>query len=189
MVCRIYNWLIEKEMDDHGDVQSGYLKRHLDKCQRCQIYRQQLVRLENQLSPSESNAFDSALFNRMRAGLQQQLTDNDQGLANVGGPASLRTRWLPTAIRSVAAIFVLAAFAGLWQHMNRQRLTDSASDLLQNTQYLYAQASLLLQSPERPIQNEMTNLHVDVTRAVQFLRDCTPGNPYEMKTASDLHEP
>ena len=189
MLCRIYGGLIEKEMDDHGVVQSGILKRHLGKCHRCQTYQQQLVRLENRLRSSEPDTVDPALFNRIRTGLQQQLADDVLGCAEAGGPVSRRMRWGPMAMRSVAALLVLAAIAGLWQHRNQRKLADSASRVLMNAQHICMQASLLFQSPEQPIQSEMTNLHADVARAVQFLRDCTPDNPYEMQNGLNSHEP
>ena len=177
MFCRYYQWWIENQMDDQGAVQSTRLLHHLEKCPRCRTYRQQLLRMQEQLQASQPRELDAAVLDRIQAAVRHGLSDESLRRVVMAGLPSQAPNRLP--IRSIAAVLVIAATAGLWLAAHRPQTIDSISHLSMDSGRIRMQTALLLQSPERSIHGEIQNLNADIQRAVDFLQSCTPNNPSE----------
>lgn len=171
MFCRIYSWLIEKEVDDEGDVRSAFLRRHLMRCPRCRASYQQLQRLSEQLRVSPPVS-DEALCCRIQRRIRQRLAEDG------GRPAAaIRFRqrtFRPAAIgAAAAAVLIVGVFSGIWMRSNH-RPEPALEFPVWDTTSLQAKASAVLQFPVQSVQDEMTNLRLDFKQALLSLKRCTP---------------
>ena len=174
MLCRLYEWKIEKELDDTGAVQSPRLTHHLEKCERCRAYHRYLIQLSEQLRSNMSCQLDESEFQQIHATVQQVLSDKSLRQTIQTGLPTQTHHQMPLAVRSLAAILVLSAIAGLWLLMNHPEPSDPVSQLSFDSQKVRAQAVLLLQTPERSIQGEIQNLSTDVKSTFNFFQNCAP---------------
>ena len=174
MLCRLYEWIIEKNLDDTGVIRSPRLTHHLEQCPRCRAYHRHLIQLSEQLRTKMPGQLDETELQQIHATVQQALSDNSLRQTIQTGLSTQTHRQMPLAVRSFAAILVLSAIAGLWLLVDRPGLSDPVSQLSFASQKVQAQAAFLLQSPERSIRGEIQNLSADVKYAFNFIQNCVP---------------
>ena len=177
MLCRIYEWEIEKELDDTGSVQSTRLTHHLEQCPHCRTYHRRLIQLREQLSPNMSCQLNEMELQQIHASVQQALSDKSLQQSTLTGMPSHKSIPMPVGIRLIAAVLVISAIAGLWVIVNRPRLSEPVPQLSFDSQKVQTQAAFLLQAPERSIQGEIQNLGIDAKYAFNFIQNCTPAPP------------
>lgn len=174
MFCRLYEWKIEKELDDTGTIWSPRLAHHLEKCPRCRAYHRYLIQLSGYLGSQMSCQLDESEFQQIHTTVLKTLSDNSLRQTLQTGLPKYSGRQMPLTVWSVAAILVLSAIANLWFLVNRPKPSESASPLSFDSKRIQAEAALLLQAPERSIQGEIQNLSADVKYAFNFIQKCVP---------------
>jgi anti-sigma factor RsiW len=174
MLCRLYEWKIEKELDETGEIRSPHLAHHLEKCPRCRAYHRHLIQLSEQLRSNMSCQLDESEFQQIHTTVQKALSDNSLRQTIQTGLPTHTGRQMPLAVLSVAAILVLSAIANLWFLVNRPEPSESVSQLSFDSKRIQAEAALLLQAPERSIQGEIQNLSTDIKYAFNFIQNCVP---------------
>jgi hypothetical protein len=172
MFCQIYQWKIEKELDDTGAVQSPNLLHHLDKCQRCRSYHQYLIQLNDKLRSDIPDQLNATQLQHIQTVVQRHLQGKEHRKAPLNNQSSHMSHQIP--FRSLAAMLVLAAIAGLWFFVNRSKPSYPVSQLSFDSEQIRNQAVYFLQTPERSIENEIQYLSANVKQAVDFIQNCAP---------------
>lgn len=194
MFCRYYQWIIEKTLDDTRGVSSPRLQGHLNKCPRCRSYYQNLLRLSDQLPAAMNGHLTNAQSRKIQTAVRQALSDEAMSRIAMNGLPKQSTGYFITAVRSAAAVLIVAALAGLFFYANRPAGDPSQTSELMNTlsansRQIQNRAALLIRLPEQSMQTEMQNLTLDARQAAAFLLDCVPGMPTAPQTNAHPGEP
>jgi len=176
MFCRLYQFAIEKELDNFGGVRRPSLVRHLKTCTACRAFYQQMTRLENQLRSTPSGEFSDEQLERIQNILRQRLSETAAAQAR-SSSFQLHPRYRIRYALSAAAV-VIAALAGLYYYIDSRRV-DPMTQLIRNTMAFQNQVSVLARLPEQAFQAEMQKLTNDAHGLISFIGNCIPGIPAE----------
>jgi len=181
MFCRIYQWAIEKDLDDFGSIRRQYVAVHLQKCRRCRAYYHEMMRLGQQLRLAPSDELSDKRLEGIRSAVEQKLSEQismETGLSALRLPMRSRIRYTMSA----AAAVVLITLAGLYSFhcLQPAQQIDPLSQFADNSAAFQNRMSQLVRFPEQPIQAEMQKLVTDARAAVNFFANCIPASPIDI---------
>jgi len=184
MFCRIYQWRIEKELDDYGQIRHLRTLRHLEICPFCQGWLQSLKQIGRHLQTDSTGVSDSHM-KQVQATVHRHLSDATAGHI---ATTSYKTYKYKTykfyhfryAIGAMAAVIVIAiGLFGLYSlesdnhnyNHNHNKMVDSVAQLPGQLQY---QIPALVNIPEQMLESEMQNMETSVRHAIRFVQNCLP---------------
>ncbi len=175
MICQYYRSMIEKQADTNHAIESPQLTAHLQQCSACRDYREQLTVLGIQLQSQPAYEISEDQLQHLQAAVMEQLSDESLGQAALCGFTQPKPVTRFHIIRSIAAVLVLAAVAGL----SFRVLIPSTSthETLPTPSQMTSQFSAAMTFPDQLMQSEIQSLRNDTKRMISFLRKCTPSSP------------
>ena len=181
MFCRIYQWAIEKDLDDFGSVQRRHLAYHLQKCSHCRAYYHEMMQLGQQLRSAPTGELSDERLESIHLAMRQRLSETvpaQTASHTFRRPVHFRIR----RVMSAAAAVVLVSLIGLYSfhYLKPVQPVDPLSQFAGNSAAFQNRISLLARLPEQPIQAEMYKLANDARAAMTFFADCIPASPIDI---------
>jgi len=184
MFCKIYQWRIEKEMDEYGQIKNQGALRHLERCSGCQRWLQSLKKIEEQLKAA-SPKIPGSHMERVEAGVRERLSQARTG--KVTATLGKRSRSYRFRFAVSAAAAVIAFVCGLFilyytskpDEATGLQTMDSVPLLPEKVRYQISDEAKL---PEKMLKSEMRNMEADVHGAIKFVKNCFP----QRRVASNL---
>ena len=189
MFCRIYQWLIEKEIDDQGRILNSRLLKHLEKCPACQSWSRSLTQIEQQLKTTSANVSD--LFTqKIQAAVRRNLSDaaTDQ-IVPVGRKTykSYRLRYTLSAAAAVIAL-AIGLFTLHWPESEKDNYNKTMESVTQLSGQLQYQIFALATLPDQTIESEMQNIQANIRQSIGFIQNCLPRGLVASNISSDNND-
>lgn len=178
MICRIFQWRMEAQLDRDGAIRSFHLQQHLKNCPECSAWFQTYRQLENCLQKPLVVQSDPARMKHVRLYIQQRLAHQApvQPSTNVSRNTAIR---LGPVMQTAAAMVLLGA--GLWiVYVSQSGHDQSGSEIAFMARQVTSSTALnpripqWAALPEQPIRQEVYNLAEDAQAAVTFIANCIP---------------
>ena len=189
MICRIYQWLIEKDVDDHGEVTNKLLLRHLEKCTACRQWRAVLLEIGRELRECPEYVSDVNI-QQMQASIEQKVSSSrDYGLPE--GASMFRTYRLRWAFAAAAAVMLIGAglFSLYLQRSDENNYNYTLDSISRSSAGLQKQMPMLASLPESVMESEIQNVENEVRDGVAFVQNCIPQGLMAGYFSSENSEP
>ena len=175
MFCRIYQWQIEKEIDDYGQIQNQLLLKHLEKCSACQIWVQSLNQIKRELKTDQLNITDSMRQNIQEAVLSY-LFANEINNRSISKNYKLhKVNKSKYAVGAAAVIVLLAVISTLFlPESDKNNYSETMESVTKFSRQLQYQTSLMTSLPEQMIESEMQNMETNIRQSIGFIQGCLP---------------
>jgi hypothetical protein len=173
MFCRLYQWRIERQIDDHDRVKHPQLLRHLETCTSCQNWLDSLKQIGLRLQ-SDSTDISDLQIEQIQASVGRYLADAAEPVASIH--KMYTPRRLRYAISAAAAVIAIAiGIFSLHLHQSdssdNNGMLDSVAQLSGQLQY---QIPALASLPDQLIESEIQNMETGVRHAIVFIKNCLP---------------
>jgi len=175
MFCHLYQWRIEKEIDDYGRVKNAGTLRHLKKCSRCQSWLQSLIRIERRLKTASPSVSDSHI-QQVQTAVHQYLSETKSDHKEEPGHKIYKLHRIRYAVSAAAVIVAVCGLFSLyyWPESDKGDYRKTMGAVKQISGQLRYQISTLVNQPERMIESEMRSIETCGRNAVGFVRNCLP---------------
>jgi hypothetical protein len=175
MFCRIYQWRIEKEMDDYGQIKHSQVLRHLEVCTACQGWLQRLKQIGGHLQ-TDSPSISDLQMKQVHESVHRHLSDATAGHIATTEHKTYKPYRFRYAISAAAALIVVAiGLFSLYSFESDNRNQNETLDFVaQLTEQLQYQIPALANLPEQQLESEMQNMERDVRHAIGFIQNCLP---------------
>ena len=175
MFCRIYQWRIEKEMDDYGHIKHSQTLRHLETCSTCQDWLKSLKQIGHHLQTDSPGVSDSHI-KQVQTAVHRHLSDTAAGHIATTGHKTYKPHRFRYSISAAAAVIVVAiGLFSLYSLESDNRDHDEIADsVAQLSKQLQNQIPALASLPEQLLESEIQNMETDVRHAIGFIQNCLP---------------
>jgi hypothetical protein len=174
MLCRFYQWKIERQIDDGHEQWNRRLKRHIDHCPSCNSYANQLTQLQLHLSGAAPCRLQPEAVRPLAARVMD-------AIVGAQPPAECVLR-VPFSNPVPAKIFAGTLAAGLMVvigvlvvRIEQTSLQpDSVLPINIDARTLQTPLPVVASWSEKPMQEELSQIGSDIERAVSFLLRSLP---------------
>lgn len=175
MFCRIYQWLIEREMDDHGRIRHSRTLRHLEVCSSCQGWLQSLEQIARHLQ-TDSPRLSDPYTRQIQTVVHRHFSDATAGHIARDGHKTDKPYRLGYAISAAAAVIVVAIglFSLYSPESNNHNHNEGADSVAQFSERLQYQIPALASLPDQLLESEIQNMETGVRHAIGFIHNCLP---------------
>lgn len=185
MLCRLYQWRIEHELDDGRKIESRRLQTHLDRCGRCREHLRHLTAAGQVLSSSPPVVLSELSCRRLTANAVEYV---ERGVfaENLSHESQQGILYAKRFAATAAAVFLAAAGLLMFNMKQNSSLNEAASTLALGTKAIQTPLPAVAEWSEMPIRMELEKLIAGAQNAIGFLWNCTPGHFEQTK---DIAEP
>lgn len=175
MFCRIYQWRIEKEIDDYGQVKNLRTLRHLEVCPSCQGWLESLKQIGRHLETDSSGVSDSHI-KQVQTAVHRHLSDTAAGHLATTDHKTYKSYHFRYSISAAAAVIVVAIglFSLYSPESDNRNQNGVMKTVAQIMEKLQSPTPVLASFPEQMLESEMQNMETNVRDAVKFIQNCLP---------------
>jgi hypothetical protein len=170
MFCRLYQWRIEKDVDDYGRIKNPGILKHLQKCSTCQNWSKSLTQIEHQLKTAPDNVSDSQM-QQVQAAVNRHLSDAAKGSIPTKAYKIYPIRY---AVSAAAVILIAIGLFNLYSIYSYNREKKEMEKSVQRYSKQLEQIPALAGFPEQMIEDEIQNTQASVRYTIGFVQDCLP---------------
>ena len=174
MFCCIYQWQIEKEIDDYGQIQNSWVLKHLKKCSACQSWLQLLTQIKQNLRATPSNVSDLHM-QQVQETVLRNLSDAAIDHPIPFGHKICKYYRMRYAISAAAVIVVVIGLFTLYlSESDKNNYNKTMESVTQFSGQLQRQASVFASLPEQMIESEIQNMETNIRQSIGFIQNCLP---------------
>lgn len=178
MICPIYRFLIEKELDDYGRIKNKRLLKHLDGCPGCKKWYSSLIQIEHQLknlSPELSGLQIEQISSKVHSSIAE--SDNKIEIFDCRKSIFPRKRLAVSAVAAAVIIIFAGLFTLLTPESDETEYNRTMESVSKFSEQIQRRIPRLTNLSELTIQYEIANLETEISNGVTFVKNCLPYSP------------
>lgn len=169
MFCRLYQWRMECERDEHGRLKSPGLLRHIENCDACRNWLHSIGRMDALLK-ADTPQVSTEDVNRIIAKVRTSLDYPQQKPKYT----PKQTHWIRYGL-SAAAILLFAVGLVTLHRLQVQRSREQAmSSLRMVSSTLDSRVSPWTNLAQTGIDSQVQDMEASVRGAIGFVGNCLP---------------
>jgi hypothetical protein len=176
MMCRLYQWRIERQIDDGRTEFSDGVRRHLSQCRSCRTYARHLAVIDSRLSSKIPALLSVDAVEPLAEQVIRHLFTDKRPVEPFCSRASGQIGYVKLFAGAMAAGLMIICSL-LLVNVNQNRVKQEVlSPIALGTKALQTPLPVLAEWSEKPMRTEVKKLIQSAENAVVFLWNCTPGH-------------
>lgn len=174
MLCRFYQWKIERQIDDGPEQFNKRLQRHIGRCPSCQSYASQLSHIRLRLGGAAPFCLEPEAVRPLTARVMDTVACAMQparGAQRVQFDNPVHAKIFAGTLAAGLMVVMGVLIVRIDQADNR---LDSVSPINIDARTLQTPLPVVATWPEKPMQEEAKQIGRDIERAVDFLLRSLP---------------
>ncbi len=169
MFCRLNQWRMEHELDEHGRVKSPGLLRHVENCDTCRNWLHSLGRMDTLLK-ADAPEVSTEDLNRIIAKVRTSLNYPQQ----MPKYTPKQPHWIRYGLSAAAILLFAVGLLGLYRIQVQRSRVQALTSLRAFSSNLENQVSPWTNLARTGIDSQMQDMESSVRGAVGFVGGCLP---------------
>jgi hypothetical protein len=176
MMCRLYQWRIERQIDNGRTEFSDGLRRHLSQCRSCRLYAKHLAVIDTRLSTQIPAPLPVDVIEPLAERVIRYLFTDHRPIEPFSCNSSGQIHHVKLFAGAMAAGLLIICSL-LLLNVSQNRIKQQAmSPIALGAKVLQTPLPVLAEWSEKPMRTEVQKLIQSAENAVVFLWNCTPGH-------------